>query len=336
MLWWTLTLALQVAGQRAPAASLPPEGASLRAATVQQLVDEYRSGVAEAAVVEAARRTPSSLGPLFVLGGEPAMPVASGRAGHRLSLVAQALLLTEAGMRRDHFGRYAASAPVALAMPSVGLTGMFEPHALVSYRLMTDVLATARADRDRSHAAFVRDWYVVAVSYCRYAKLDCAAALLAAAVRDFSTDPVVALLSGSIAEADGQWDEAAALFRRALAGDRLLVEARLRLGRVLVAAGQTTNGRRELDRTLEDARASGESFSRYFALRSISDLDTRARRTASAAAHAAAAAAMPPFDRATEAMVRGTDAWTVYRAAQYWRVARTLATFRDAVRLPRD
>jgi hypothetical protein len=185
MFWLTLTLALQAAGQQGPGESLPPTATTLRTATVQQLVDEYRSGEADAAVVEAARRTPSSLGPLFLIAGEPAMPPAPGRAGHRLTLVAQALLLTEAGMRREHFGRYAASAPVVLAMPSVGLTGMFEPHALVSYRLMTDVLAMARADRDRSHASFVRDWYVVAVSYCRYAKLDCAAALLAAAVRDF-------------------------------------------------------------------------------------------------------------------------------------------------------
>jgi hypothetical protein len=116
----------------------------------------------------------------------------------------------------------------------------------------------------------------------------------------------------------------------------LLVEARLRLGRVLVAAGQTTNGRRELDRALEDARASGESFSHHFALRSLADLDTRGRRTASAAARAAAAAAIPPFDGETQAVVRSTDAWTVYRAAQYWRVARMLSAFRGAVRLSRD
>ena len=60
------------------------------------------------------------------------------------------------------------------------------------------------------------------------------AALLAAAMRDFSTDPVIALLSGSIAESEGRRNDAAALLRRALAGNPLLVEARLRLGRVLV------------------------------------------------------------------------------------------------------
>jgi hypothetical protein len=109
MFWLTLTLALQAAGQQGPGESLPPTATTLRTAAVRQLVDEYRSGDADAAVAEAARRIPSSLGPLFLVAGEPAMPSAPGRAGHRLTLVAQALLLTEAGMRREHFGRYAAS-----------------------------------------------------------------------------------------------------------------------------------------------------------------------------------------------------------------------------------
>lgn len=335
MLWLTLALALQAAGPLEPRGSLPPTATSLRTATVSQLVDEYRSGDATAAVEEAARRSPSSLGTLFFNTGQLAMQLASERAAYRLSVAAHALLLTEAGFRRDHFGRYAASAPLVLATPSVGLTGMFEPHSLVSYRLMNEILVTARTDGDPSHVVFVRDWYVVTVSYCRYAKLDCAGALLAAAVHDFPRDPVISLLSGSIAEAEGRRNDAIVPLRRALAGDPSLVEARLRLGRVLVAAGQTTNGRRELDRALEEARAAGDSFSHHFALRSLAELDTRARRPASAAARATAAAAVPPFDVATQAVVGG-DVWIVYRAAQYWRVARTLSAFRGAVRLPRD
>ncbi len=335
MLWITFALALQATGQLASGGSLPPAAPSLRTADVIQLVDEYRSGDADAAVEEAARRSPSSLGTLFFTRGQAAVQPGSDRAADRLSVAAHALLLTEAGFRRDHFGRYAASAPLVVATPSVGLTGMFEPHSLVSYRLMNAILVTARADGDSSHAALIRDWYVVVVSYCRYATLDCAAALLAAAVRDFPRDPVIALLSGSIAETDGRRNEASLLLRRALAGDPSLVEARLRLGRVLVAVGQTTNGRRELERALDEARASGDSFSHHFALRSLADLDTRARRTASAAARTAALPAVPPFDAATQTIVGETDVWTVYRAAQYWRVARTLTAFRRAIRLTR-
>ena len=73
MFWLTLTLALQAAGQHGPGESLPPTATTLRTATVQQLVDEYRSGEADAAVVEAARRTLASLVPLFFFPGDPAV-----------------------------------------------------------------------------------------------------------------------------------------------------------------------------------------------------------------------------------------------------------------------
>jgi tetratricopeptide (TPR) repeat protein len=253
----------------------------------------------------------------------------------RLATLAQALLHTEVGFRRDTFGRYSFSAPFALALPSVGLTGMFELDSLIAYRLVSDTLAEARKADDSAQVLFIRDWYVVAVSYCQYKKLDCAQALLAAAREDFANDGVILLLSGSIAETAGRPASAVALLGRALLADPALAEARLRLGRSLVADGQIANGRREIERALDDARASAEAFSEHFALRTLADLDARASRPASAASLEAAAAAIPPFDEITEAAVHGVDEWDVYKAAQYWRVARVLTELRSVIRLPR-
>jgi hypothetical protein len=56
MFWLTLTLALQAAGQQGPGESLPPTATTLRTATVQQLVDEHRSGLIPPSPLISARR----------------------------------------------------------------------------------------------------------------------------------------------------------------------------------------------------------------------------------------------------------------------------------------
>lgn len=308
-------LAVQAAVQQAPV------GVDFR-----EVMDQYRRGDADAAVEEFAAHQPLRLETLDPYAG-------SAPQRDRLAILAQALLHTEAGIRRRTFGQIAFSAPLVPVVPTVGLTGMFELHSLIAYRLISDALVSARADQATAHTFFVRDWYVIAVSYCRYEKRACAAALLAAAKRDFPSDPAILLLSGSIAETDGRRNNAAVLLRQALAADPALAEARLRLGRTLVALGQTTAGRRELERALADARAADDAFTQHFALRSLADLHARARRSSSALR--AAATAVPPFDAATEKTVQGADVWAVYKAAQYWRGARMLAALRGLIRLPR-
>jgi tetratricopeptide (TPR) repeat protein len=301
-----LTLA-QMAGAQ------PPEVQPER--SFGDIVNDYRFGDAEAAVEEASRVTMQGLE-----GGG----------------LARSLLLTESGMRNGTFGRIAASAPLVPVPPGVGLTGMFELRSYLAYLKLTERLHASRRSGDQAAILFVRAWYVAAVSYCQHERLRCADALLGAAERDFEDDPAILLLSGSIAEVDGRHADAADRLRRALQDDPGLSEARLRLGSALAAAGQVTAGRREIEQSIVDARANGDVFTQHFALRSLETLDRREGRLIDMRRHAAEAAAIEPFDAETRIAVQGRDPWTVYRAAQYHRLARILSTLRTFVRSTPD
>ena len=259
------------------------------------------------------------------------------------------LFLTEVTMRANTFGRYARSAPLVPAGPSVGLTGMHDVWSLRAYRAITEGLglpggrrpvdtvgsgdgspepARPRTTRTPPHAA-ARSWFVLTVSYCERWRLDSADALLAAAEQAFPDHPEILLLSGAIAEARNAPARAERKLRAALAADPTLVEARVRLGHVLTRTGRTTLARTQLDAALKAARVSEHAFAEHFALRLLSDLDRAAGRTASARRLAAEAADVRPTGPgAPDPLFKDLDDWALYRAAQFYQQPRRIVALR--------
>lgn len=296
-------------------------------AQVTRLFQQYRSGDADAAVAEFCKLP---LGPSYMQRtfGPPLF---------------DALLRTEIGLKLNTFGRYALSAPLVPATDLQGLSGMFEVNSLVAYRDIRNVLAgqasAALGPRgeqiavlspgpDPSTIDFVRGWYVVTVSYCSRWRLDCAGALLSAAQRDFESDPDILLLAGSVAEAKGQTSEAETLFGRALARQPTLVEARLRLGRVLLGRGRVAAATEALDRAVREAREIHQGFTEHFGLLSLAELDDRARQSTRAATRRREAAAVAPVDRDARRWTDGLDPWSVYHSAQLWQTSQRISDMR--------
>ena len=264
-----------------------------------------------------------------------------------------ALFLTEITMRANTFGRYARSAPLVAAEPSIGLTGMHEVWSLRAYRAITEGLnlpgqrrptagvgpgagppeaASPNTTRSPTYAS-ARSWFVLTVSYCERWRLDSADALLAAAEHAFPEHPEIVLLSGAMAEARNSPGRAERKLRGALTADPALVEARVRLGRVLMRTGRTAEARTQLDAALKAARASQHAFAEHFALRLLGDLDRAAGRISSARRLAAEAAAVRPTGPgAPDPLFKDLDDWALYRAAQFYQQPRRIAALRNAAR----
>jgi tetratricopeptide (TPR) repeat protein len=317
---------------RVPGMATPPEPTE-----ASRMYEQYLTGDADAAVDYFARRARDPDAVSRVTAGSESSSPGGRRPGvdAYLSQLASNLFETEVGMRAGTFGKYAMSAPLESAKGSVGLNGMFEVRSLMVYRSMEDLLHRTTleappAERTQIVDA-IRSWYIVTTSHCLRWQLDCADALLSGARQRFGRDPEILLLAGAVAESHGDATAAQALLRQAITGDASLVEAHLRLGRLLAAAGRAIEARRELDRALVDARASDDAFGVYFASVSLADLDERAGRTTSAKAHTADAAAARPFGQPLFAGLRPT---AIYRAAEFYQQPRRIGELRSLVRRP--
>jgi tetratricopeptide (TPR) repeat protein len=242
---------------------------------------------------------------------------------------ATALLYTEGSMKSAEFGRYAISAPLTPAPPTVGLSGRYEVRSRTAALMITEVVANRPVHEDSAALDVARRWYLVTVAYCLRWKLDCADALVAAAERDFPDDAEILLLIGSVAEARGRWAAAATSLQRALAADPTLVEAQLRLARVNWQRGRVSASN-DLLETLADARASANVVVEYFTLRALEDVNTRAGRPDRARARRAEATALQPFQNRPD--LASLDAWALYGYAQFHLVSERLAGLRRTVR----
>jgi predicted Zn-dependent protease len=173
---------------------------------------------------------------------------------------------------------------------------------------------------------------VIVVSYCRFERLTCAELLLAAAESEFEEDPAILLLAGSVHATDGRLKAATALFRHALEIDPALPEARLRLGRALIATSQREAGRREVEGALEASRHGVDRFTEHFALRTLADSETQAGRRTNAARLTAEASNVIPFEASAMRLSKVEDPWRLFRAAQYHRIPSLIAALRAFLR----
>jgi tetratricopeptide (TPR) repeat protein len=217
-------------------------------------------------------------------------------------------------------------------MPNVGLSGMFELPSLLTYRLIERTLPMAKAEGPQSQISFIRDWYVIVVSYCRFERLTCGELLLNAAQSGFEEDPAILLLAGSVRATDGQLKAAIGFFRSALRIDPAMHEARLRLGRTLIATSQREAGRREVERALEASRHGVDRFTEHFALRTLADLETQAGRRTNAAKLTIEASTVIPFEAPAMNLSKVEDPWRLFRAAQYHRIPSLITALRAFLR----
>jgi tetratricopeptide (TPR) repeat protein len=306
------------------------------------------------------------------------------------TLAALAVLHTEAGFRNDTFGRFRKGTPNFINLGSWGLEKVFERHAFTSYQIVDDLLARAKDEEDARLVAFSRSWYIVAVSYCLRWQLDCAGGLFQKALHEFKDDAEIALLNGATAEAlmtglskdflgmqlgstgmgeistshgifGPERQEAEYALRRALKLDPSLVEARVRLGRVLFMLDRNQEARQELEQARQAARAQKHLFASYLSALFLGELAEHEDDLAGAIPfYREAVATYPRAHTAAvalgQALVRsglsgagwpaarsmfgdegrgGTavlDPWSVYRGAQYWQEASRVRIMREMTR----
>jgi tetratricopeptide (TPR) repeat protein len=149
-------------------------------------------------------------------------------------------------------------------------------------------------------------------------------------------------------------------FRSALSADPSLVEAHLRLGRLLHLIGQNVEARDHLERALAEGKDEHQPFVAYMAALFLGELDEhdghfsaaidryREAVAASPGAHTANVAlggallrsgskdgweaARHMFDGESRMMPAPADPWIFYRYAQYWQAADRLRRMREQVR----
>jgi tetratricopeptide (TPR) repeat protein len=301
---------------------------------------EYLSGDADAAVEYFARRlrllpAGTGIGITNLLSFDP-------DAGQREPRWWRTILVTEVLMQAGMFGRYASSAPIEVAPSGVGLDARFELNSWLISRGLREIVVDLRksvppsyvlrlvAIRRAKDLEMIRSWYVLAVSYCQRWKLDAAQRLLAAAVEDFPDEPEILLLDGAMAESERAPSRAETALRAALARDPSLVEARVRLGRLLLVSGRDADARRELTAALGAARAAKHDFGIYFAAGFLADLDDRAGRAASARQLRAEAARHRTF--AADPLFKGLTPVDLYNAAQFYQHPARVRALREAAR----
>lgn len=164
----------------------------------------------------------------------------------------------------------------------------------------------------------------------------------------------VAALGSSRSDANVLLLDAERRYRAALKLDPRLVEARLRLGRVLDLEGRADVARGELERAWQEA---GTGYEKYLAALFLGSLHERSRRFADAsAAYRAAireypesqtaylalahlletqgerAAAAETVRAMLEPQAKRADPWWMYCYAQYWQIDTRLAGLRAMVR----
>ena len=251
-------------------------------------------------------------------------------------------ILTEALMQAGMFGRYASSAPIEVAPSGVGLDARFELNSWLLARDIRKSVAYLRTPvppsyvlrlvsiRRAKNLEVIRNWYVLTVSYCQRWKLDAAERLLTAAIEDFPDEPEILLLDGAMAESARAPSRAQTALRAALARDPSLLEARVRLGRLLLVAGRDADARRELTAALTAARAAKHDFGIYFAAGFLADLDDRAGRAASARSLRTEAARHRTF--AADPLFKGLTPVDLYNAAQFYQHQTRVRALRAAAR----
>jgi len=377
-----LVLSVLVAASTGVAATTHDRQNLDAAESFPQLFDRYRTGDAENAAIAFAAWSEERLD------RDARLPAP---ASDDWTLAALAVLHTEAGFRNDTFGRFRKGTPNFINLGSWGLEKVFEKHAFTSYRLVNDLLARAKEDDDARMVAFSRSWYIVSVSYCLRWQLDCAGGLFQKALHEFKDDAEVALLDGATAEAlmtglskdflgmqlgatglgeistshgvfGPERQEAEWALRRALKLDPTLVEARVRLGRVLYMLDRNEEARQELEQARLEARAQKQLFATYLSALFLGELAEHEDDDLAGAIpyYREAVAAYPRAHTAAvalgQALVRsglgnagwpaarsmfgdegqgGTavlDPWSVYRGAQYWQEASRIRMMREMTR----
>jgi tetratricopeptide (TPR) repeat protein len=247
---------------------------------------------------------------------------------------------------------------------------------------------TLSARGEKSDTEFLVLWRIVTVSYLlRTGRTATAERLVGRA----DLDPRLLLLDGSIKEfqasdgwsglapltakegmASSRWSEfgfqdnkrrtallaAEARFKRTIEISPELVEARLRLGRVLAILGRTTAARTELERAFNEA---SHSFLKYMAALFLGGVAERDGRAEAARTHYLAAVSEYPEAQTARLALghllesRGRteegwdevrriftspdspggsarDPWWVYRLGQHWQSGRLIDQLREAVR----
>lgn len=256
-------------------------------AALQVLVDRYRHGDEEAAVAELAKWTPADVEAAWHKPNDQDDPK---------HLASAAMLHTEAGFRTDTFGEIKKDAPRGELLIGWGAEDkdVSEPHDRAAWAAINELYKRARKANDPAMLAFVREWFILATSYClRWERLICAGDLLAVAELRFKWDTQLLLLEGSTAETamvnpqlgpgmgmrfgnpklspvssshgvfHGEQQEVEFTLRRVLRQDPTVVEAHLRLGHMMYLLDRNRDASDELNIALGQARASHHVFATY-------------------------------------------------------------------------
>lgn len=358
-------------------ASRQPQGTS---AAFRVLFEQYRSGDFDDAVDAFSRWDAARVERDTTLQPE---------ARDLKSMAALALLLTEVGIRNRTFGlpvgavtlpleggwrrleewRKLAWPPgdiekqkdLLLGPPSINRRVMnlddFDVYSRTALRLVREIVRRTREQEDTALLEFCRSWYILTVSFVP-PSTPAHMPLRRSALVDFGDDPEILLLVGSTAF--GRQAQEATL-GRALALDPVLVEARVRHGRVLQELGRNDEAYSELERAARDAHEAQSVVVEYLAQLFLGRLHEDARRLDEAVkCYKAAAALNPNWQVAHVALgsLRVTagsteegwaagrvalgdaatprrpdiDPWYLYRRALYWQAGRRIQAMRAAVR----
>jgi VWFA-related protein len=348
-------------------------------------VHEYRAGDASRAVRSIASWSSGRL--------ESEIAKSSGNEDVWV-LAARLSLLSEAGLLNGSFGKSRSQVPSQggdwdLASAEIGT----RTAAIAIVRLQEH----ARSGKDPRLAEFVRRWWTVVSSlrlrtgfvlrwppgFPSYASDDARLLMvlgteMQSAMGPFFRDGPIAgplpprlfgasLIGELTTSSNGLFfnreaRDAERSFRRALAREPTLAEARVRLGWVLYLLDRKKDARLELERALNDARATGDVFSVHVgglvlgrllersALSAEAEAAYRAALDAEIPGHSASVglgAFLLSSGRATEgwAELRNmlaagavteppqTDPWVGYLTGQYWRLPEMIAGLRNLVRL---
>ena len=358
--------------------------------TFEQVFAAYRRGNADAAVAAFARWPPARVKAEATLG--------EGVDDVR-SIAALALLHTEAAIRNGVLGSFAPDAPQRIVLGGWGFSPMFEVHSYSAFTLIDRLAKRARASDDANTLSYARSWYILVISYCvRAGRRACHEELIDKGEYDVEgdNDPEYLLLIGSRDEPrrrarpgdrrrmplpisalpsggslvgflpspdplassvqQSRW-----AFARALERNPMLVEARLRLGRIYWVTNERARAERELTLALAQGRDQRHFFVMHLASLFLGELlEEQGRMDEAIAAFRDAVSVFPHAHTASlalgQALVRvgrGDEGWAVgremfglegpgvdpavdpyvmYPAAQSWQGARRLAAMREVIR----
>jgi hypothetical protein len=251
------------------------------------LIDAYRNGDEDRAVSELATWDSADVEAAW------RKPTDKDDPKH---LAAAAMLHIEAGIRKDTFGDVKKDAPHAQLLAGWGAEDkeISEPHHRAAWAAIDELYKRAKKANDAGMLAFVREWYILATSYClRWQRLVCAGDLLVVAELHFKWDPELLLLEGSTAETAmvdpnlgpgmgmrfgnprfppvstshgifrGEQQEVEFTLKRVLRDDPREVEARVRLGHMMYLLDRNKEANEELNIALGQARAAHHVFGTY-------------------------------------------------------------------------